>query len=287
MEDYAKYGIFVIAILVLSAVAISVKPDILGPKNAKVAIPAYAVEVSPGVYSLGTAVHGGRLVEGYAIVDYKESPAKPTRCNYDGVCQKSENPSCADCAGVQDTSCYGFLSRGARWKSAEPYVFNPKNSYGIDESLAAQVLDASIAKWENAASAGMIGAGSVTSETLEADMISPDNKNEVYFGSIDSPNAIAITIVWGNFKGPSFGRELVEWDQVYDQEDYPWSVNNASNAMDFENIVTHELGHTVGLDDLYTSGCVDETMYGYADYGETKKRDLGPGDIAGVKLLYG
>jgi hypothetical protein len=28
-------------------------------------------------------------------------------------------------------------------------------------------------------------------------------------------------------------------------------------------------------------------MYGYANYGETKKRTLESGDITGVKLLYG
>ena len=56
--------------------------------------------------------------------------------------------------------------------------------------------------------------------------------------------------------------------------------------MDFENIVTHEHGHVFGLDDLYTSTCSEETMYGYATEGETKKRTLESGDIMGIQRLY-
>jgi hypothetical protein len=56
--------------------------------------------------------------------------------------------------------------------------------------------------------------------------------------------------------------------------------------MDFENIATHELGHSVGLGDLDEDRCSDQTMYGYADYGETNKRDLEAGDIKGISELY-
>jgi len=56
--------------------------------------------------------------------------------------------------------------------------------------------------------------------------------------------------------------------------------------MDFPNIATHELGHSFGLNDLYTDGCSTQTMYGYADYGEIDKRDLEDGDIQGIWELY-
>ena len=41
------------------------------------------------------------------------------------------------------------------------------------------------------------------------------------------------------------------------------------------------------MDDLYTASCAAQTMYGYAGFGETNKRTLEGGDIAGVKSLYG
>jgi hypothetical protein len=73
---------------------------------------------------------------------------------------------------------------------------------------------------------------------------------------------------------------------VFDQGDFSWSDSGDPSAMDFEAIATHELGHAVGLDDLYEAACSEESMYGYAQNGETKKRTLEAGDKFGVKELY-
>ena len=73
---------------------------------------------------------------------------------------------------------------------------------------------------------------------------------------------------------------------VYDEADFSWSSSGNLSAMDFESIATHELGHAIGLDDLYTAECAEQTMYGYASEGETKKRTLEAGDIKGASELY-
>jgi len=283
-------------VFIFSAKALAAKPDLLPatvkPSNgrATVIIPEHAIKVAPGVFSLGTAFHNGRVVEGYAFVRYKKGFGKPTGCNDDGTCQGWEDPSCADCAGgngePNGSSCYGFLSKGAKWKTIESYIVNPANSEGLDATFIVDNLATDVAKWEAAAGAGIIGDGSSTSEALVADLQSPDDENEVYFANVDSPGAIAITIVWGIFRGPPSQRALVEWDQVYDDIDFDWSASGEGGKMDFENIATHELGHSVGLGDLYEDKCSEQTMYGYAGYGETKKRDLEAGDIAGVSELY-
>lgn len=255
-----------------------------------VVIPQKAVEVAPGVFELGTTVVDGQVVEGYAFINYRKGFGKPTGCNNDGRCQGWEDPVCADCQGGEpvpdDSSCYGFLAKGAKWRWVEPYVVNPTNTRGLGEAFVTSNLAMDIAKWESAAGVNILGDGSSTSETLVADLESPDNLNEVYFADIDSPGAIAVTIIWGVFGGPPSQRRLVEWDQVYDEVDFDWSSSGEALKMDFENIATHELGHSVGLDDLYEARCSEQTMYGWADYGETKKQTLEAGDIAGVKKLY-
>jgi len=248
---------------------------------------------------LGTVNMDGTVVEGYAFVYYDEplrkpdgicGYGKPSGCNYDGICQGWEDPSCPDCAGGgnggDDSKCYGFLARGAKWKTIEPWVVNTANEEGLSGAFVFSNLESNIAKWENAAGVEILGNGQTTTRTLVADWDSPDGENEVYFGDVAEPGAIAITIVWGIFGGPPFQRELIEWDQVYDQVDYDWSDSGEAGEMDFENIATHELGHSVGLDDLYDAKCSEQTMYGYADYGETKKRTLEAGDIAGIRALY-
>lgn len=205
------------------------------------------------------------IVEGYAIVHYaKGGGGKP--------------------GGGE--ICYGFLAKDAKWKSIEPWMVNAANTRGLNEEFILNNLSANIAKWESAASADILGSGVSTFDALAADTASPDGKNEIYFADVTDPNAIAVTIIWGVFSGPPSQRTLVEWDQVYDDTDFNWSSSGETGKMDFENIATHELGHSAGLGDLYTSGCAEETMYGYADLGETKKRDLSAKDIAGINKLY-
>ena len=73
---------------------------------------------------------------------------------------------------------------------------------------------------------------------------------------------------------------------VLNDVDYACSATGEATKMDLDNIVTHELCHAVGMGDLYDSACGEETMYGYATYGETKKQTLNAGDIAGISKLY-
>lgn len=268
----------------------------VGPSNgrARVTIPDTAIRVAPGVFSLGTAVDEGEIVKGYAFVHYADGHAKPGSTCGNGVCERGENAKkCpADCGGggdedpVDASSCYGFLAKDAKWKVVEPYVVNPSNTEGLGESFVANNLADDIQKWEDAAEVDIWGGGSTTSDALVADLEETDGVNEVYFGEIDEPNVIGVTVVWGVFGGPPRNRRLVEWDMVLDQVDFDWSDDGASNMMDYENIVTHELGHAVGLDDLYTGECAEQTMYGYASEGETKKRDLDVGDVTGISRLY-
>lgn len=271
------------------------RPDVT-PGQDKVTIPASAKEITPGVFSLGQAMHNGKVVEGYAFVHYKDKKkfGKPAGTNDDGVCQGWEDPASNDCSsgGGEDptdpdtSSCYGFLSKGAMWKNLEDYVVDPANNRGLDAGFVMGNIANDIDKWENAAGFNILGNGSVASGTLVADTKTPDNQNEVYFADIDTPGAIGVTIVWGIWGGPPPFRQIVEWDQVYDDVDYDWSATGEAGKMDFESIATHELGHSVGLGDLYDNKCSEQTMYGYAGNGEINKRTLEAGDIAGIQVLY-
>jgi len=272
-------------VCVLAAVFVLAKPDMPDKAKNPVVIPAHAVEVAPGVFYLGKALDKGKVVEGYAMF------VKPgTECG-NGICEPGENArKCPeDCIGEDpeepDTSsCYGFLARGAKWKSVEPYIVNPTTEW-LDGSFVTSNLASNIDKWEDATGVEILG-DEVVGDVDGADLVSPDDKNEVYFADVEYEGAIAIAIIWGYFSGPPFARELVEWDMVFDDVDFDWSATGEAGKMDFENIATHELGHAVGLGDLYNTECSEQTMYGYADYGETKKRDLHDGDISGIQKLY-
>lgn len=232
----------------------------------KLKIPKHAVEIAPGLYSLGKAKDkDGKIVEGLMIIDYKKESAKPSGAG-------------------KGTQCYSFLASGAKWKASEPWLINTSNGEGLDEAFVFSSTDANIKKWEDAGAGDIFGVGTQTTDVLIADQTAPDGTNEVYFGVIDDPSTIAVTIVWGVFSGPVKQRQLVEWDQVFDTDTYNWSSTGESDKMDFENISTHEVGHAFGMG--HSGGCTEETMYAYASNGETKKRDLNSGDIAGINALY-
>lgn len=300
MKKYFILGFLLLALLLSTAVTWAAKPDFQAAKIANpntgqskntVVLPATAIEATPNIFYLGTVNYQGKEVEGYAFLHYKEGFAKSSAvCDNDGICEPGENArKCpADCGGdgSDTSSCYGFLARGAKWKVVEPYLVNPSNTSGLSKEFVLANLAENIHKWELSASANIIDSGTSTTETLIADTSYPDGQNEVYFGDIAQVGVIAINITWGIFSGPPRQRELVEWDQVYDQADFPWSASGEANKMDFENIATHELGHALGLDDLYEVKCSEATMYGYANYGETQKRTLEAGDILGIQKLY-
>lgn len=250
----------------------------VGPSGHAVTIPAQAVEVAPNVFSIGSKLdpQSGKMVEGYMFIHKKNGNAKP-----------SGNP------GGGSQTCYGFLASGAKWKgAAEPWFVNSANS-GLDGATVFSILTNDMALWEDAADGkvngvrtfDILGNGTPTTSALSAETSAPDGMNEALFGNLNDMNTIAVTTVWGVFGGPERNRQLVEWDQVYNTQ-YSWATDNSQNAMDFQNLSTHELGHAFGLSDLYQSGCATQTMYGYGAAGETQKRTLESGDIMGISTLY-
>ena len=272
-------------VLILSILAISLviaaKPNFTNadvvPSNshASVVIPENAVEVAPGVFDLGSAVDvNGEVVQGYAFIHYKDKKgnAKPPWAGGGG-----------DSTG---TTCYGFLASGARWKLTEPYYINPTNTQGLPESFIVSSTNAGDEEWDDEVSFDIFG-NSYVNYSASYNNGALDGVNTLSFGNIAESGVIGVTNVWGVFGGNPRNRRLVEWDMLLDGNDFAWgdATLNASK-MDVQNIITHEIGHSAGMNDLYSTSCLQETMYGYSTEGETKKRDLNSGDITGIRKLY-
>ncbi len=257
--------IFTLSILaiLISGIAIASKVPATTQGGATVVVPAHAIEVAEGVFDLGTAIDvDGRVVEGFMFLyDNKKGNARPPWAGGGGK--------------GGDTKCYETFAKGAKWKTVEQYI----TGAGIDPVVTQTSLDT----WN--AVHTIFGARDTLGVTDGADDVSPDGKNEVEFANLGPTNTIAYTIVWGIFYGPPRNRELVEWDAVFNT-DYPFGdADDDSSVMDYQNIATHEFGHSSGLGHPENT-CTEETMYAYASLGETKKRDLNAGDIAGISDLY-
>jgi len=286
IQNMGKFKLSSVVFLVI-ILANWVSGDVLAAGSGKIKDSGRTLVLPPAAdfsdtISLGEAVdpRSGAKVEGLMFIHHKkEFVQKPSK----GSGTK---------AGAK---CYAFLAKGAKWKIVEPWVMNPSNIDGVNETTLFNLMDGALGKWEdatdgvvgNGSGVAIFGAGTSTTSPLTADSSSPDGQNEVYFADISSTGAIAVTIVWGIFSGPSSQRKLVEWDMVFDDVDFDWSAEAAavSGKMDFDNIATHEDGHAAGMGHPSDS-CTEETMYRFASTGETKKRDLNTGDITGINNLY-
>lgn len=276
------WGIFFIAGLSLMLGLFSVTALAAPNENAsdtakeksKFSIPKHAVKIAEGVYDLGKGKDvNGKPVQGFMFVDFKENSHKPTH-----------NPGQGN--GKGNEQCFSFAGKGAKLKVIEPWIANTANDSSLTVNEVFSALDVSVNTWE-AEIGNQIGAGSTTNEILVADTRNPDGVNEVYFASISEPGVVAFTIFFTTNGKPS-EREIVEWDQVYD-DDRSWAIGSFAGAFDLQNIATHEMGHSFGMGHPnYVELCENETMYGIVNTGETKKRDLSIiGDIPGIQQLYG
>ena len=216
-----------------------------------------------------------RTLEKRVFIHYKKGHGKP-----DWVADKKSPED----DGHSDD--YALIGKGVAWKDGMPlYVqVNPTNGDGLGGAFMEGAVEAALAEWDGYTSTDLF-ADAVINYNASFDYDTVDGKNEIVFGDYAEANVIAICYTWGYFGGKPSSREIVEFDIMLDT-DYNWGDGAIDDTiMDVQNIVTHELGHGIGLADIYD--CDLETMYGRSSEGDIVKRDLYDGDIAGLQKLYG
>jgi hypothetical protein len=188
---------------------------------------------------------------------------------------------------------YALLGKGVEWPLGDlplRYTINPTNDDGLSEEFIVAAVYTSAEEWDSHTyrelfyNYGDDPDGFDVDYTASFDWQVNDGTNELVFGDYPEYGVIAVAYTWGYFTGPPPSRKIVEFDIMFDT-DYTWGdVTLNSALMDLQNIATHEIGHGIGLADIYN--CDLETMYGYSVEGDIVKRDLYDGDIAGLQKLY-
>ena len=263
------------AVSMAATVVVSEAVPVSGASKVPFTLPEQASEVARGVFFLGTAVIDGVMVDGYAFstdqtdVRGRSANARPPKSGKGNGGGGTQDPV---------ASCYSFISAGAKWRQAEPYVVGT-DTLGVGTSIAS-----AFPTWESAAGADFVGTGGTTTDELVADTVSPDGRNEVYSGAVDDPGVLGYTIVWSTRGRGRIPGEIVEADMVIDTD---WSWGSGTDQFDLDTVVLHEAGHWVGLGHTNTTNdCVDQVMYPYVGTGEVKTTP-GTGDIAGIWALSG
>lgn len=148
---------------------------------------------------------------------------------------------------------------------------------GPSDSLSA--LQASMQTWTDVSTSSFtfVYGGATTSTAYGAN----DGSYIVGFGPMGINGTLAETSIWYS----SESGQLYDTDLQFNTS-YQWSTDGSSTYYDVQNIGTHEFGHFLCLEDLYSTADSEKTMYGYAAAGETKKRTLDQDDINGIAYLY-
>ncbi len=276
-------SVILLSVIMLSSGFLINSPAIAAPSDnandrAKYAfkLPDNAVEISPGTFYIGSVFHEGKIMSGIATFHHRDGHGGGPGGGGPGG------------GGDKDVKCYAHIVKNVKWDNVEDYIVDPSNNAGLDGTTVETKIASAIAEWEDPNSDGSVVLnilGNEVSGEVDPSLIGKgtNKQNEILFGDIAQEGAIAVNILWYVRGGPD--RQLVEWDQAYDDTDFDWSFTGVAGEMDFLNIATHEVGHATGMAHPDNS-CTEETMYAFASEGETKKRDLNAGDTAGILDLY-
>ena len=179
-----------------------------------------------------------------------------------------------------------------RWSYSElpvHYRVNPTSPAGVDSSVWMAAVQTSFQTWEDDEGSKMDYNYDGTTSSTGPDPntgYESDGLNGVYAkGGFSSSGTLAVCWCWYDIStGPTYYR-ILETDIIFNNA-FQWSASGEAGKYDIQNVGTHEAGHTLSLGDLYSPSDSEETMYGYSDQGETKKRTLYFGDVEGIRFLY-
>ena len=185
----------------------------------------------------------------------------------------------------QNSNDYGNI--GTKLPSNVTYRINPSSTPSSLSSNLNTIVSNSFNVWDTATNGVTFTKGSNTS-TSRARF---DGQNIIAWGRLSS-STLGATYIWYS---TSTG-QVREVDTIMNSRK-SWSWTNPAsvdedqtcsspNAYDAQNILVHELGHWVGLADLYNTSHEDLTMYGYGQLGELKKDTLESGDQLGAGTIY-
>jgi hypothetical protein len=232
----------------------------------------------------GAAKPDARIDRGIRVED---------RDTFDGPGEAPPPQESGPCAKA--STCSTYVLRQARWKTDKTgaatiaWKFNDsgRRKLRAPEGLLESALASSMSQWSAwNSNIRFQNAGTTTASYggIGKDGSCDDGTNVVTWARFD-PEVIAQAGTCMDDTGRIVRDADLALNVTYHWEDIRGEPESR-HSFDIRSIVTHELGHWLGLLDLYSSSDVHQTMSGYSEYSEISKRTPALGDILGIQKLF-
>ena len=202
-----------------------------------------------------------------------------------------------------------FRLLGYRWKKLDPQIqlyLNPANMPAdINSATSQAAISAAANTWDTATRGNLFkdfNTVIVDGSKVVDDPFSSSPQKDGYnvhgwksFGN----SFVALNRWWTDGARTDGYYNIIESDTWYNL-DFGWTTDlttaQTTSKMDLQSVALHELGHCIGLGDIYSTtygGALPPTDERTKDYDQVMnlyngpQRLLGNGDITGVQTLYG
>ena len=168
----------------------------------------------------------------------------------------------------------------AKWAAAQAtFYVNPANA-DVSTTAASSAAQFAMNVWNTQSGTSFqYQYGGTVSDTATAH----DNRNVLIFRNASNGSSIGTTYSWWDSNKNLLDSDIIMWSGNFNFFTGTIGCGILPNAAYIEDIVTHELGHALGLNH---SSFSDATMYPSYSYCSQAFRTLAADDIAGAKSLY-
>ncbi len=189
-----------------------------------------------------------------------------------------------------------YILAGWRWNTRNPNIqwYLKSNTVPTNMNAASvqNAVSAAANTWNGASNQRLFNTAVTSTSSVNTDK--RDGANVVAWKYLsEAPSALAYSRTWYNYNKVGGFYSAIESDISLNIR-YPWSTSLPNgrpyyynDPIDVQTVLTHEMGHTIGLGDLYGNtpyrSDYKQIMNSYNDV----QRTLGNGDKTGAWVLYG
>jgi hypothetical protein len=212
-------------------------------------------------------------------------------------------------AATTGGSYSSYMLTGYRWNNKDPKVqlyLNPTDTpAGLTSASSQSAIAAAANTWDDAVAGNIFADGTTVKVDNKKVVDNPFTRTpqkdgySVHGWKKFGNSFIGLTRWWSNGIKVDGYYSITESDVWYNL-DYQWTTSLATaqstNKLDLQSVALHELGHTIGMGDIYSStygGSLPPSDPRTKDFLQVMnlydgpQRTLGNGDRTGAQILYG